>query len=396
MIKRLVITMALVLSYLSASAQIATPLLDRVMKTQSPAAAGWRDFSTVGIQGVNAEGKVEVEGTEIGDVTIGGAVPGMMAAWKGETLAAEIYVSTDTTKKMELEYPSSADLTDFGLPTTIALAVDVESEEKLPETRASVAYIFGETLSLGLGYRVEKVVTESDANAVGAIPGALVGSPADIAFSKKISKELTETETGLMVTASLKLADIFYIAGGMENVTLKTKFDSYAEATDASPLLNSSFEGSGDLEDNDWSNTILGIGMLVGEPGESRFRVEYAMITSPESEVGDADEGNNHLHPKTDYNVISAEALFGNFLLSYITETEKQTDDISDLLTDSENDPAMVDRKTVTTQMGIGWVMDEGLSVSYYVFDLKLTETSDDAELEANPTGWRINVGWNF
>ncbi len=191
-------------------------------------------------------------------------------------------------------------------------------------------------------------------------------------FSFSFSDKGKETETGLMVSASLKLADMFYFAGGMENVTFKRDRDS------------------DNFVDNDWSNTIIGLGLLVGEEGDSRFRVEYSIIQSPKSEKSDEGAKKGHTHYKTDYATMSLEALFGNFLLSFISSTEKEADAYSNIL-DAESD-----NKAVYTEMGLGWMPEEGFSVAAYAFKLEQTETATNAEFKAAPTGWRINAGWNF
>lgn len=347
--------MLLIFSYLSANAQIATPLLDRTMKVQSSAAAGWRDSSTVGLQAVSATGKMTADSEEVGDVTIGGSIPAILAAFKGEAIGLELYLSTDTTKKADLTFPVGG-----GLPDQ-----EVDIEQKLPETRLSLAYVFGEALSVGLGYRVNETKNiQTVAGTVGVHP--VTGLPI-IYTSPVTTSDYTETETGLMVSASLKLGEMFYVAGGMENVGVKT----------------SAATGS-DSVDNTWSNTIVGLGLLVGDAGESRFRVEYAIIQSPES-VKAAETGKNaHTHYKTDFNSISLEALFGSISLSYNMETEKIDN------TDEE--------KNVTTQMGAGWMPEEGLTVSAYMINVKQTQTdaTDGSETIVEPKGFRVNVGWNF
>ncbi len=357
MIKRLSITILLAFSYLTASAQIATPLLDRNMKVQSPAAAGWRDSSTVGINAVSAEGKVEIASSEVGDATVGGDIPAVLAVFKGEELAVELFMSTDTTKTADLNFYGS---TLIGA-TTVVYAVDLESEDKLPETRLNLSYVFGEALSVGLGYRTED--TKSESTSIATSTNALYSAFID----GTTITEGKETETGLMVSASMKLGEMFYVAAGMENVNYT----------------------SDDTVDNAWSNTIVGLGLLVGDSGESRFRVEYSIIQSPESEEAATSSKSIASHPKTDYNTMSLEALFGNFLLSYISETKKETDAVSAIL-------GTVDTKLVTTQMGLGWMPEEGLSVSAYVFNLSQTDTSATSELTSEPSGYRVNVGWNF
>ncbi|MFH2133230.1 MAG: hypothetical protein ABIK68_22855 [bacterium] len=353
MIKRLTITLLLVFSYLSASAQIATPLLDRSMKVQSSAATGWRDNSTLGLQAVSATGKMKIDSTEVGDVSVGGSIPAVLAALKGEAVALELYMSTDTTKKVDADVPIAA-----GLPNQV-----VEIEQKLPETRLNLAYVFGEALSVALGYRVNEEKTDQTVKGtVGVNPST--GLP--IIYSSPVTTEKGKTtETGLMASASLKLGEIFYVAGGMENVDLKTTSDIAADSVD-----------------NAWSNTIVGLGMLVGKPGESRFRLEYAIIQSPESGKAAESGKQANTHYKTDYNTMSLEALFGKVLLSYINETKK---------VDNK------DEKAVTTQIGAGWMPEEGLTVSAYMYNLKLTQKeTDGSETTFEPKGWRVNVGWNF
>ncbi len=386
--------MVLVFSYLTASAQIATPLLDRTMKVQSPAAAGWRDGSTVGINGITAEGKVNLDDDEIGDVTVGGSIPAIIAAYKGEVLAIELYVSTDTTRKMDLEYQKNETIYKppvIATPTSVPFNAKTELEEKLPETRLNLSYVFGEALSVGLGYRVNQKKQESTTNAV-SVTGAL---PASLTLD--IESKSTETVTGLMVSASLKLADMFYIAGGMENVSVKKTEDEDITSEVVGVLPASTESDNRDYEDNAWTNTIIGVGLLVGDPGESRFRAEYSVINSPESKEGDADdllagftaEKRQHLHPKTEFSTMSVEALFSDFMLSYSVESKKETDANSMLL-------GTADAKLVTTQMGLGWMPEEGIAVSAYSWKMEQTETSTNAELKADPTGWRINVAWNF
>ncbi len=353
MIKRLTLTMLLVFCYLSASAQIATPQLDRVMNVKSAAAAGWRDSSTVGLQAFSVEGKSENNETEnetgdtvygamveTGDASIGGAIPAVVAALKGEAIGLELYVSTDKTQKNEFIGGS-------------------EYEQKMPETRLNLAYVFGETLSIGVGYRLNETKAEY--------------KDASSGYVGKGDKK----ETGLMVSASLKLGDIFYIAGGMENVDF-TLNDSDNDPTNPDADYDSS-----------WSNTIAGLGVLVGDPGESRFRVEYAIIQSPESESSPVYR--NASHYKTDQSIMSLEAQFGGFLLSYINDTKK----VSEAAT---REPTVtIDDETVISQIGAGWAPEEGFIVSAYMVDFKKSSKSTSGyEEKANATGYQLNLGWNF
>jgi hypothetical protein len=355
MIKRLTISMVLVLSYLTASAQIATPSLDRVMKVQSPAAAGWRDVGTVGIQAASLTGKVKYNDTEIGDADIGGSIPAVLAAFKAEEFGAELYLRTDTTKTSKTDFVSYA-------PMPISFVAGTqETEDKLPETRLNLAYVFGETLSVGLGYRLNE--TKYEVIQDGAYFDPATGTPLAPYAGESTGKM---TETGLMLSASLQLSEIFYLAAAMESIDAKTSDDNF-----------------GDSVGNSWSNMVFGLGLLVGEPGDSRFRVEYAMIQSPESIKEAEGTQPGHEHNKADTSLISLEAQFGDFLLAYYSETEKML---------KEN----ADETSATTKMGLGWNPEEGLTVSAYMYNIKLTQESGSNEIVSEPKGWQVNVGWNF
>lgn len=357
MIKRLTISILLVFSYLTASAQIVTPSLDRVMNVKSPAAAGWRDVSTVGLQAANLTGKVKLNDTEIGDAEIGGSIPAVLAAFKAEEFGAELYLRTDTTKTSE---------TDFGTTATLPayyVAGTQETEEKLPETRLNLAYVFGEALSVGLGYRINETKSEviTDASLYSGTDGSYLGP-----YPFNGTSESTNTETGLMVSASMQLSEIFYLAAAMENVDAKTSYDA-----------------GDDSVGNSWTNMVFGLGLLVGDAGDSRFRVEYAMIQSPESLKEAEGTQPGHDHYKTDTSQMALEAQFGEFLLAYNSETEKQSIDSGD-------------EKKTTTKMGLGWIPEEGLTVSAYMYTIKLTQEIGSDEAVSEPKGWQVNVGWNF
>jgi len=352
MMKRLAIVMALMVASMSASAQVATPRLDRLMKVQSPAAAGWRDGTTLGLQSASAEGKYESNGTEVGDVKIGAAaeasLPALIAAYKGEALGAELYYNAGTAKQVDVSSAVAAGVPNY----------ETDVDQLLSETRLNLAYVFGDSLSIGLGYRVNETKDETAIKGtIGTNP--LTGMP--VIYSSWVTvKDQTETETGLGVSASLKLGEIFFIALGVENVEAQIKSDI----------------GS-DSAKNSWQQNTLGVGLLVGKEKESRFRAEYAMTQSPESIKDATTTETGHSHYKTDVANLSVEALFGSFILGYNSETKKVDNN---------------DGKTVTSMVGLGWMPEEGFAVSVYSWSIEQTDT----DTSTKPTGWRLNFGWNF
>jgi len=346
---------------LSANAQIATPYLDRNMKSLSPAATGWRAGSSAGLQAISAKGDVErtSSGTTIksGEIEIGGSIPGVVVALKGESVGLEIYLSSEAKKKITQVFQASP---------LVPIDTDLEFEQTLAETRLNLAYIVAESISIGLGYRKNEQKTVVDLLGFTGSVNPSTGSPIIYASRTEASNE-TEAETGTMLSASYNIAEIFYLAAGMESVTLKTSSDTGA-----------------DYVDNTWSNTVMGLGMMTGEPGDTQFRVEYSMIQSKESEKDDAGGKIAHIHPKTTIANAALEVAFGEIFLSYLNETTKE-----DFSSDSKDDS-----KVVVTTMGLGWMPEEGISVSAYMVNIENKETSSDGlEMKITPKGYRLNVG---
>ncbi len=346
MLKKFLLTAFLVGFAFSADAQIATPQLDSGYHTYGGAAAGWRYGNTVAITAISAEGKTEYEGEEGGDVVAGlnavgpedssSPIPFALAAFRGETIAAELYSNLGDGIKTDVEENENSNF---------------YQEEK--ELRFNLAYVISETVSIGLGYYSMNYTSKS------------------VKDSTEDSTDLTTTGTSL--SASVRLADIFFVAGGMETVNQVGTYDK-----------KGSEPSSGDFVENSWTNTMFGLGIVTGDPGDTQFRVEYSMINSPESEKTETGKAPSE-HPETKTTFVSAEAKFGEFLIGYLSETEKQAEI-----------GGKKEVETITTSMGVGWVPREGLSVSLYSLNNKRTDKQDIGESTANLTGFRFFVGYNF
>lgn len=347
---------------LSANAQIATPNLDRNMETQAAAATGWRAGSSAGLQAASLKGDVEMTSSgatsNIGDAEIGGSTPAASVVLKGENAGLELYLSTGKEVKGDTSSPYLVSASPLILGT-----YDSKVETTLSETRLNIAYVIAESISVGLGYRKNEDETQTDSTLSYVHP--VIG-----ATSSSTSVKNTESETGSMLSASFKVAEIFYLAAGMEAVT----------------LTNTSDDGS-DYVDNEWSNTLMGLGILIGEQGDTQFRMEYSMIQSGESEKDATDGKLGHTHPKTDQAFVALEAKFGDFILSYLSESKKE-DYSSGEAGDSEQ---------ILTKIGLGWMPEEGISVSAYSLNLEnKSKQSSTTEIKKIPKGYQINLGWNF
>ncbi len=364
MLKKILFTAFLVGFAFSADAQIATPQLDSGFHTYGGAAAGWRYGNTVAITGISVKGKVENDGTEVGDITAGldaggpedssSPIPFALAAFRGESLAGELYSNLGDGLKTDAEIDGITNIEKR----------NNYSEEK--ELRINLAYVLGETLSIGLGYSSENDKTQEDIESV--------------AYVTSLKLETDVNTVGTSLSASYRLADIFFVAAGMESV--KQTGTSKSEGTNQGVAQNY----DKNFVENSWTNTMYGLGVLIGDPGETQFRVEYSMISSPESEEkDDTAVEENSLHPQTTTTFISVEAKFGDFLLGYLGETENEAE--------IGSDPEI---ETITTSMGIGWVPLEGLSVSLYSLNNKQTTKRDSGDAVANLAGFRFFIGYNF
>ncbi|MBU2514995.1 hypothetical protein KJ966_27050 [bacterium] len=397
MLKKALFSAFLVGFALTANAQIATPQLDTGFHSYSGAAAGWRYNSSIDIVGLSAEGKTEYEGEESGDVKAGlpakgpdesGSIPFLLAAYRGETWGAELY--TNLTSGLNSDIEIDLNITG-GLDT-----MNIYKEEK--EKRLNLAYVFGEMLSVGLGYSSINLENKYEVDAASAVfpvidpsTGAVLGSTTttiDIDLTKKF------TTTALGLSASLRMADMFFIAAGMENVNQTGTYEQEA-------ILNVTGVGTftdsvgTDYVENSWTNTMYGLGVVYGEPDETQFRMEYSVISSPKSEKDADGDKKASDHPATTTTFATLEVKWNNVLIAYQNEVEKEEE-----LNDN-------DSESVTTLMGLGWQPMEGLTVSLYSFNREVTMNVANVsvagvtsyaveEIKVKPSGFRIFLGYNF
>ena len=398
----------------TAHAQIATPNLDRGFHTFSAAATGWRYGSTISLDALSMKGDVKADDAPEGDVSAGmtadgpddsGSIPHLLAAYKAGAFVAELYASTKNGINQDMEF----DLVS-GFPSTQALWPYIENipyvetnetyiEDR--EVRLYLAYVFAESLSIGLGYHSAKFKEEETVK--GPIIIDINPHPTEKLLTKGTFQKATETETTttkLSLDSSWRIADIFYIAGGIESVkkTGTVEFEQIIKFThpvSKTEQTASQSSGSGDYVENSWTNTNIGIGLLTGEPEGTQFKLELSMVNSPESAEKASDGDAASYHPKTTTTFITAEAKYNNFVLGVHREAE-----IEDKLEELKNQKT----ETTTTQIGLGWQPMEGLSLSLYSIAQKKTIKKPDMgqtatvveEITIEPKGFRFFVGYNF
>ena len=363
--KRLsLITIMISFFTLAAHAQVATPYLDASAHSKGPAAVGWRYNGIVSAYaGSVSESKITTNRTatadevEVGEVTKTATLPTLTAAYRGEEFGAELYYANGIKTTGDSEWTFATGIPDWTNKTT-------ETQDDL---RLNLAYVFGETLSLGLGYWNQKWKEEVEGDVY--IP-TFAPPPAPLYLPFPLDGDTTINKSEISLMVSWRLMEMIYLAGGIENV---------AQNAEASGPL--------DYDDNSWSNTVFGVGIVVGEPEESQFRVEYAMSQSPESiKEGDMTTTGDHVHHATDTTYTSLEAKFGSFLVTYraVKAEEKEIDDTMEFIVDED------------TTAGIGWMPFEGFSIMAYAETSKKTKTMGPSESVSEGSGYAVSVSWLF
>ena len=389
MLKRVLIIGFLLGFAWSANAQIATPVFDNGFPTYSAAATGWRQNSSIAILYFTAEGDLKSDGTKVGTVKAGAAaegdgdssnMPSLMGVLKTETVGAELYLSTlKTDFEADFTISSMVDLTSMSLGVyDAAYSQKIYKEDK--ETRAQFSYLLGESLSLGLGYRQIGITRKTVSTATVVAPDTVLSAlPTTTVVSQEVTKETTET--AMAITASWQMAEMFYLALGMESVSLT---GSKRTVANQSMQASSASDTKANYVDNAWTNTIFGLGLLTGEPGDTQFRVEYSMASSPESKKEASGAKLESSRPKTTQTYMNLEAKFGDIFISAKNEKEMEAK------MDEE------EQTVTTTWVGLGWQPESGITVSAYSFAREVVNKDSNGEMKFLPSGYRINVGFNF
>lgn len=360
MFKKFFLTAILGCLALSANAQIATPNLDYGFHVENAAAAGWKVANSVGLIIADANGEIagsdnsDADGEVQSGLSAGGRdeegnLPSVIGVLKADAFTAEVYSTLGEGVRTDYEWEENGGVAEL---------YNYQSDRDL---RVNVAYLIGENLSIGAGYRSSGYKEDFNVDVFGTTQQAF---------------EIDTTETGMSLSLSYRLAEVFFIGLGMESVTSTGTYD-YTDA---------SFDFDLDYVDNSWTNTIMGIGFMTGDPDATRFRAEYGMISSPASEEdGDVTAGEaDSVHQKTTTTFAALEAQFNSILLSYLLETEKI--DESDAGDDGE--------ESTLTKMGVGWQPMEGFTVSFY--SLKKEGVNDSAKIEPDASGYQFLAGYNF
>ncbi len=353
---------------LCANAQVVLPYLDDNLNVENPAATGWRPASRVSLMGGLASGKTKINDPS-GDMIEGGdaaygpdvdydfsPLPYLSLVYKGESFGAAFYSTLGDGTYQQVEADTQVSLGDLNM--------NIVKGEKA--TNLYLSYPIGESISLGVGYKkTEKLVVT--AASIGIL---------------NITSEDKKDENGPCLGVSVKLAEILYLAVGMHSVTASGSKDT-----------NFPTSSKNDYVEASWTNMMTGVGVLFGKPGETRFRAEVSMISSPE-QVEEAENNKlQHIHRATDVVFSNLEAQFGEFVVGYRQITKKENEADDDINEESST--------TTATFAGIGWLPEEGASMSLYMINIAMnTETKYAGliplEVEPSLSGMQFTLGYTF
>lgn len=290
--------------------QVITPSMDPTQPILMPSATGWREKPAVGISYYEGSGNRELADEQIYQFDESGLEGNL--AFKLGNVFVETFLSTEQTDvRLERFY-------------------DGQINYQLDDGRLSLALAGNDFVTIGLGVRA----TESKDH-ISAV------------YSDETTKALRT-----IGSISVKTMEMFFLGLGFERVKEES---SYAV-------------------DLTWNNMVGGVGLLLGEPGSTRFRAEYSLASSSEKENGIQGNMAESRHPATTITRISAEMMFSGLLFSLSSEEAVYQVDIT------ENGEIVDEIKAVDNQGGVLWIPENGLSIGFYFLTDTVQSSYDDSK----------------
>ena len=310
----------------SAHAQVATASLDPTQPVTMPAAAAWRGAMVLGGNYLEQTGSRSLNEQQIAQFE-GTGFSGN-AVFQISNFYIDGYASQITTDAKIQQYDPA------GGKINLALT----------DSRLNVAIAGNDFVTIGLGVRS---VDSTD-------------------YFDPTSDSVKTNQTRTVGSISIKTMDVFYLGLGFERVK----------------------ENSDYAEDLNWNNVLGGIGVKLGDPGGTRFRVEYSFAYSDEVEneaLGDLLESK---HNKTTTSRLGVELMFSGLLFSL---NGKQTN--IDLSTNSAPPGVILPDEMLKskTSGGVLWIPKEGLLLGFYFANETTTYSFKDERTE-----FQINLGYLF
>ena len=289
----------------SLSAQVVVPALDPTQPTLSAGAAGWREGGVVAGSYSDHAGVRKVGGLEAIKYT-GGRLTGLVGM-QFSGVAFELSSIGDR--------PNAKPGSGFEHPVTL----------KHDHQRAAFSVMGSDFVNLGLRSESESRVQWLSATAAQA------------------KTQWSKTAGDL----SVKLGESFFIGGGYGKV--KEKSDLTVE--------------------NNWTETLVGMGLRFGAPGGSRFRLEVGSINSAKAVQSAYLTKTEAIHPAVDTQLASLELDLSGLLFSASSVVENENVTLIDPVSGQTSG---VTRNS--SRGGVLWVPKEGMVLGFAFGNEKVTQ----------------------
>ncbi|MDT8446143.1 MAG: hypothetical protein RRB13_04530 [bacterium] len=307
----------------AAPAQVITPSLDPSVASMGPAATGWKTEDVVALAYTDRTGKREQSGVQQYEFT--GSQSDVMLALTMEGAAFELASSNQSTgTKPEGVY-------DQPVPISNKTA------------QANLAIQGNDFFSMGLGYRTEEK-------------------------ERWLSQSYPHDRTKLTYAGgalSVRLGESFYVGGGASRVR---------EASDL-------------YVDNNWVESQIGLAMLFGQPGDTRFRFEASLTQTPKALQNAAADRAPAAHPGSDLQRGALELEFSGLLFSF------QGDQLIErvVTVDAATGQTSSQTESVSSRAGVLWVPEMGMSLGFYFGNQQVKQLYTDSFSD-----FQVKLGYLF
>lgn len=290
--------------------QVITPSMDPTQPVLMPSAAGWRETPAVGISYHDGSGNRDLHGEQVYQFDNTGMDSNL--SFKAGSVFVELYVSQDKTDvRLEQFY-------------------DGRFNKQTNDGRLNLALAGNDFVTIGLGVRA---VESTD-------------------FITAVYDDVTTSSMRTIGSISVKTMDMFFLGLGFERVKEETSYS--VELT--------------------WNNAIGGVGLQLGQPGSTQFRMEYSLASSESEENSAKGDLTGNRHPATTVVRASAELMFSGLLFSLLSEEAVVQEDMM------ENGDQIDEVKVVDSQGGVLWIPENGLSIGFYFLTNTVQSSYDDSK----------------
>ncbi len=291
-------------------AQVVTPSMDPTQSILMPSAAGWREKPAIGIGYHEGSGTRDLQDEQIYQFDDSGMDGNL--SFKAGNVFVEMYASQKKTDvKREQYYDGRINL-------------------QTNDGRLNIALAGNDFVTIGLGVRATESIDQISA----------------------VFENETTNALRTIGSISVKTLDMFFLGLGFERVKEES---SYAV-------------------DLTWNNLIGGLGLQLGQPGGTRFRVEYSLANSESEENGLEGDQEVNRHPATSITRASVELMFSGLLFSLLSEEASIEVDMI------ENSEPIDEIKAANSQGGVLWIPENGLSIGFYFLTNTVQSSYDDSK----------------